>query len=105
MIWVLGLFITSAMSQQQNTLQIDFLQLSIDETADESIVDNSKILSIFFISLTICLICCGVLQIVIILSKRMTAELIALRKNYKQYQGLLKFREFKRAYNYEVKNN
>ena len=55
----------------------------------------------FLLNVIGCILCCGVIQGVIILSKRMNAELILLRKNYKQYKGLMKFKELRKAYSKE----
>lgn len=60
-----------------------------------------RIIDIFILSMIGCALCCGLLQGVLMLSKKMNGELISLRKNYKQHQGLLKFREFRRAYEKE----
>jgi hypothetical protein len=103
MLVLLQFLFLQVIAQDTSNFNIGFLQLSVDARSDDSIRDQSQLITILLINLAICLTCCGVLQIVIILSKRMTSELIVLRKNYKQYQGLLKFREFKKAYNQEIK--
>jgi hypothetical protein len=46
--------------------------------------------------------CCGLLHTVALCSKKMTTLLNLLRKNHEQYQGLLKFRDFKKAFSREV---
>ena len=68
---------------------------------DDGLEDDSKVLIVFLLNLIGCILCCATLQGVIMLSKKMNAEMIHLRKNYKQYKGLLKFREFRKAYTEE----
>ncbi|CAG9329478.1 unnamed protein product [Blepharisma stoltei] len=72
---------------------------NIDNTEENS--KNDKILYTFIFSFVGCVICCGLIQAILILSKRMNGELSSLRRNYKQHQGLLKFREFRYAYEKE----
>jgi hypothetical protein len=80
-----------------------FLQLSNDGSGkdDGGMDDDTKVLTIFLLNLIGCILCCGVVQGVIMLSKRMNAELISLRKNYKQYKELARYREFRKAYTQE----
>lgn len=78
----------------------DFLQLSIDGSGkdNEDIADDPKVLTVFIFNFFACIVCCGFIQGVLVLSKNMIAKLSILRKNYKQYQGFVKFSEFKRSY-------
>ena len=76
-----------------------FLQLSVYTDSMKSLKPSTQILLTLGISFMISLICCGMMQLIILLSKKMTAELILLRKNYKQHQGLMNFREFKSGFN------
>mmetsp|Transcript_16355 Transcript_16355/g.16300 ORF Transcript_16355/g.16300 Transcript_16355/m.16300 type:complete len:89 (-) Transcript_16355:33-299(-) len=76
------------------------MQLSNDGSGedDDGLEDDTKVLSVFLLNFIFCVICCGMIQGVMVLSKKMNSELNLLRKNYKQYQGYMKFREFRKAY-------
>jgi hypothetical protein len=63
--------------------------------------DDTKVLTVFVLNVIGCILCCGAIQGVIMISKKMNAELINLRKNYKQYKELIKYREFRKAYTQE----
>ena len=82
-----------------------FLQLSVDTDSMKSLKPSTQILLTLGISFLISLMCCGMMQLIIFLSKKTTAELILLRKNYKQYQGFKKFREFKSGFNTPSQSN
>lgn len=75
---------------------INLLQLSYDESEEEedgTIDDESKIITVFLLNLIACALCCGFVQGVIIVSKKMNVELITLRKNFKQFESLRTFRK------------
>ena len=82
-----------------------FLQLSIDTDSSQDLRSDPQILITLGLSFLISIVCCGIMQLIILLSKKMTAEFILLRKNYKQYQGLLKFKEFKSALHSQSDSN
>lgn len=76
-----------------------FLQLSNNDSGndDDGLEDDTKVLTIFLLNVIGCILCCGLIQGVIMLSKRMNAEIIHLRKNYKQYLSYLAINELKKA--------
>lgn len=65
---------------------------------DDGLNDERKVLTVFLLNLIACILCCGAIQGIIALSKKMNAHMILLRKNHKQYKGLLKYREFQKKY-------
>ncbi|CAG9310843.1 unnamed protein product [Blepharisma stoltei] len=77
-----------------------FTQLSNDGSGedDDGMEDDTKVITVFLLNILACVLCCGFLQLVLMLSKRMNSELSDMRKNYKQYQGFLRFKEFRRAW-------
>jgi hypothetical protein len=80
-----------------------FLQISNNGSGvdDDGLENDSKLISLILLTIIGSIVSCAGLQGIIILSKRMNSEMIQLRKNYKQYKGLLKFREFRNTYNQE----
>lgn len=79
---------------------MNLMQLSNDGSGDneDGLDDDTKVLTVFLLNIIACIVCCGFIQLVLMLSKRMNNELSVLRKNYKQYQGFLRFKEFRKAY-------
>lgn len=80
-----------------------FLQLSNDGSGKDSdgMDDDTKVLTVFLLNVIGCIICCVALQAIIILSKRTNAELISLRKNYKNFIEFRKLSDLKRTYSRE----
>jgi hypothetical protein len=76
------------------------LQISIDESKAGKIGfdDENKIIIIFLLNFLGCLICCGLIQGIIVMSKKLNNYRIRLKKNYRQYKGLLRYREFHQTY-------
>lgn len=63
--------------------------------------DDTKVLTVFLLNVIGCIICCLALQAIIILSKKTNAELINLRKNYKNFIEFKKLSDLKRTYSRE----
>ena len=77
------------------------MQLSNDESGedDDGLSDDSKVTLVFLLNVIGCIVCCGAIQGIIVVSKRTNAELIFLRKNYKQYKSLMSLRDMHKNYN------
>ena len=60
--------------------------------------DDTKVITVFLLNVVGCILSCAALQGVIILSKRTNAELINLRKNYKNFIEYKKLSDLKRTY-------
>lgn len=60
--------------------------------------DDTKVLTVFLLNVIGCILCCAALQGVIILSKRTNAELINLRKNYKNFIEFKKLSDLRRTF-------
>ena len=74
------------------------LQLSFKESDQEDgLNDTTRIALILTLNVIGCLVCCGIIQASLYLSKRMKLELNWLRRNYKEYKSLMKFKENRRA--------
>lgn len=80
-----------------------FLQLSNDGSGkdNDGMDDDTKVLTVFLLNVIGCIICCLALQAIIILSKKTNAELINLRKNYKNFIEFKKLSDLKRTYSRE----
>jgi len=76
------------------------MQISNDGSGDDNdgLDDDTRVIAVFLLNFICCILCCGCIQGIMVLSKNMNSELSQLRKNYKQYHGYLKFREFRKAY-------
>ena len=53
---------------------------------------------VFLLNVIGCIVCCGAIQGVIIVSKRTNAELLLLRKHYKEYKSLMNFKDLRKNY-------
>ncbi|CAG9321816.1 unnamed protein product [Blepharisma stoltei] len=84
----------------QDELDTNFMQLSNDDSGEDNdgLEDDTKILLVFILNAITCVFCCAFLQFILMLSKRMSNELSELKKNYRQHQGFLRFKEFRKAW-------
>lgn len=70
----------------------DFLQLSHDHSGenDDGTKNTSKMVLVFVVSAVICALCCGLIQLILSVSKSYRAKLSYLQKCYKTRENLLK---------------
>mmetsp|Transcript_14959 Transcript_14959/g.21754 ORF Transcript_14959/g.21754 Transcript_14959/m.21754 type:complete len:123 (-) Transcript_14959:735-1103(-) len=82
------IFATNSVQANSN-----FLQLSKDsEDSEEGLDDKGRLVTVFVLTFLTCVACCGFVQGVIILSKKLNLHLWSLRSNYFQYKSLLRFK-------------
>ncbi|CAG9326318.1 unnamed protein product [Blepharisma stoltei] len=81
----------------------NFIQLSsrTSEVNNDNLFHRNKLAVVGILSFISVLVCCGLIQVVAHLSKRTNIEYLTMKDNYKQYQGLLKFKEFYKSYSKE----
>ena len=91
---------TTADYKIQEIHDVSMLQLSDNNSGENNsgFDDDSRILMLFLLNIIGCALCCGFIQGVIMLSKKLTAYQILLKKNYKKYNSLLRFKEFRNTY-------
>ncbi|CAG9322059.1 unnamed protein product [Blepharisma stoltei] len=83
--------------------QPNFIQLSsrTSEVENDNLFYRNKLAIVGVLTFLSVLLCFGIIQAANRLSKRKNAEYLTMKQNYKQYQGLIKFREFYRNYSKE----
>lgn len=76
-----------------------FLEISNDKSGDdnENISKSSKTLIVFALNLVVCIVCCGLFQWIVKLSKSMNKRLTDMRINYNEKNRLRQFQEFQKV--------